>query len=90
MRLIKKPQLKKIEKKFTVGTSHFGPEFTLLVVLNKIKFIEIPVHYGERVGESMGTKNKVNAFKLGIRMIWLVLTYRLISWFNPKKFVSKK
>jgi glycosyltransferase involved in cell wall biosynthesis len=89
MRLIKRPQLKRIEKKFTVGSSHFGPEFTLLVVLNKIKFIEVPIHYGERVGESMGTRNKVNAFKLGLRMIGLVFKYRLASWFKPKKYKAK-
>lgn len=90
MRLLKKPVLKRIEKKFTVGSSHFGPELTMLVILNKIKFIEIPVHYGERVGESMGTRNKINAFKLGLRMIWLVIYYRITSWLNPKKYIVKK
>lgn len=89
MRLIKKRALRKIQKKFTVGTSHFGPEFTLLVIHNKIKFIEVPVHYGERVGESMGTQNTINAFKLGCKMIWLVLTHRIVSWFNPRKYTAR-
>jgi glycosyltransferase involved in cell wall biosynthesis len=90
MRLIKKTALKKIEKKFTIGGSQFGPEFTILVILNKLNFIEIPVHYGKRVGKSHGTKNKINAFKLGLKMILLVFNYRIKSWFNANKYIAKK
>jgi glycosyltransferase involved in cell wall biosynthesis len=82
MRLIRKPALRKIEPYFTVGTSHFGPEFLVLVILKKIPHVEVPVHYGKRVGESRGTKSKVNAFMLGIRMIWLIGMYRFRSWFR--------
>jgi glycosyltransferase involved in cell wall biosynthesis len=80
MRLIKKPALTKIQPQFTVGTSHFGPEFMILVILNRIKHVEIPVHYCKRVGESKGTKNKVNASLLGVKMIHLILSYK----FSPK------
>ncbi len=82
MRLIKKPALAKIKHKFTIGTSHFGPELMLLVILNKIPFVEVPVKYGPRVGKSSVTGSHWKAFILGLQMIWLVLCYRAKSTFR--------
>lgn len=79
MRLIKKDALRKIKDKFTVGGSHFGPEMLLLVILNGIKFIEVPVNYKKRVGTSSVTGSKVKAFFLGLQMISLVLKYKIKS-----------
>ena len=76
MRLIKKKELKKIQSKFRVGGSHFAPEMMVLAIKSKMKFIEIPVNYRERTGESTITGNKIKAFFLGLKMIWLILTYR--------------
>jgi hypothetical protein len=47
------------------------------VVAHKIPFIEIPVNYRSRVGESSVTGDLWKAFWLGVRMITLVLEYRL-------------
>ena len=82
MKLIKKRVLDKIIDKFTVGGSHFGVEMMLLIILHKIKFIEIPVNYKPRVGESSVTGSKIKAFLLGITMIWTVLKYRILSIFT--------
>jgi glycosyltransferase involved in cell wall biosynthesis len=82
MRLIKKSALRKIQPHFTIGGSTFGPQFMVLVVLKKIPHVEIPVHYGTRVGKSMGTKNKFNAFIMGLKMIWIVFSYRIKGWFK--------
>jgi len=81
MRLIKRRGLEKIKNKFTIGTSHFGPEFMMLVVLNKIKFVEIPVKYGPRIGKSSVTGSFWKALVLGFQMIWLIIKYRLKSLF---------
>lgn len=82
MKLIKKIGLDKIIDKFTVGGSHFGVEMMLLIILHKIKFIEIPVNYKPRVGESSVTGSRIKAFLLGITMIWTVLKYRILSIFT--------
>lgn len=82
MSLIKRDALNKIKSKFTVGSSHFGPELKLLVILHKIKFIEISVNYRKRIGKSSVTGNKWKAFALGLQMINLVLNYRFRSWFS--------
>lgn len=75
-KLIKKPALNKIKDKFTVGGSHFSPEFMILVLKNNIKCIEIPVTYKERIGDSKITSNFWKSFKLGLRMIALIVRYR--------------
>jgi glycosyltransferase involved in cell wall biosynthesis len=82
MKLIKKRVLDKIIDKFTVSGSHFGVEMMLLIILHKIKFIEIPVNYKPRIGESSVTGSKIKAFLLGITMIWTVLKYRIFSIFT--------
>lgn len=60
----------------TIGGSHFGPQLMLEAVEHRIPFVEIPVNYKERVGVSSVTGDFVKAFRLGMRMIGLVLEYR--------------
>lgn len=74
-RLIKRPFLEKIQGKFTVGGSHFSPEMMILALKNRIKTVEIPVNYMPRKGESKITGKKPKAFKLGLRMIKLIISY---------------
>ena len=75
-RLISRKALKKIQNQFSIGGSHFGLEMMLLVIKNKIKFMEIPMNYRKRVGKSSVTGDKLKAFFLGILMISLILKYR--------------
>lgn len=82
MRLIKKRELQRIIDKFTVRGSHFGVEMMLLIILNKINFIEIPVNYKPRVGKSSVTGSKLKAFSLGLVMIWTIIKYRVASFFK--------
>ena len=80
-KLIKRPALNRIIKKFRVGGSHFSPEFMILCIKNKIKTIEIPVNYGSRIGTSKITGSFWKAFKLGMVMIGLIFSYK----FNLRK-----
>lgn len=84
MRLIKREALKKIENQFTVTGEHFGPEMMILTVLNRLKYIEIPVNYLPRVGKSSVTAHKGKTLKLALRMLSLILYYRFASWFGFK------
>ncbi len=76
-RLIRREAFEKIQPRFTVGSNFFGLEMVLLVVQGRIPFVEIPVHYLGRVGESAVTGSFWKAFKLGMRMIAFVLEKRL-------------
>ncbi len=76
MKLISRKGLNKIKNKFTVGKSHFSPEFMVLCLKNNLRTIEIPVNYCKRIGESKITANFWKSFKLGLIMIGLIIKYK--------------
>jgi len=88
MRCIRKEALQHIEPYFTVDGSFFGPEMMVISVLVKMRIIQIPVNYTKRTGTSSVTGNKIVAFFLGLRMIRLILEYRLASWFLPGRYMK--
>jgi len=75
-RLIKRDALDRIKKEFRITSNFFGPEMMLLTRWNGIPFIQVPVNYKDRIGESSVTGDFWKAFKLGMQMIWLILTFR--------------
>ena len=77
LRLFDTRTLLRIRPHLTIGGSHFGPQLLMEVVAHGIPFVEIPVNYRSRVGESSVTGRFWKAFKLGIQMILLVWQYRL-------------
>ncbi|HOL34562.1 MAG TPA: glycosyltransferase family 2 protein, partial [bacterium] len=76
MRLIKRHLYEKVKPYFSVGTQHFGPELTILVAKRGMKFIEIPVNYKPRIGKSSVTGSFRKSLVLGLKMIWLIISYR--------------
>ena len=60
-----------------IGESHAGAEIMMLVLVSGARFVEIPVNYLPRVGKSSVTGDPLKAFWLGLRMILLVLGFRL-------------
>lgn len=56
------------------GDSHFVTEITLQVAAHRIPFVEIPVAFEERVGESATTGSRRKVAKWGVKLfifIWL-------------------
>ncbi|HYP08702.1 MAG TPA: glycosyltransferase family 2 protein [Bryobacteraceae bacterium] len=76
-RLLAREVLQLIRPHLTIGGSHFGPQLLLEVLAHGVPFVEIPLNYRARVGESSVTGSFWKAWKLGWRMIFLVLEYRL-------------
>ena len=88
MKLYHRDALRQVRPYFTVGGSAFGPELMVLTILMKLPFVEIPVNYRKRVGQSSVTGNKFRAFLLGLEMMLLILRYRVKSWlgrFPPRE-----
>jgi glycosyltransferase involved in cell wall biosynthesis len=77
LRLFHRDALLAIRPHLTIGGSHFGPQLLLEAIAHGIPFVEIPVNYRSRVGESSVTGDFGKAFRLGMRMIALVWEYRL-------------
>jgi glycosyltransferase involved in cell wall biosynthesis len=75
-RLFHRKALALIRPHLDIGGSHFGPQLLMEVVAHRIPFVEIPVNYRARVGESSVTGDLWKAFKLGMRMIALIFEYR--------------
>lgn len=75
-RLLSREAVELIRPHLTIGGSHFGPQVLLEVIAHGIPFVEIPMNYRARVGESSVTGSFWKAWKLGWRMIFLVLHYR--------------
>jgi len=76
-KLLRRSAIEHLAPRFTVGRSHFSPELMILAIRTKLKCIEIPVHYQPRTGVSKITGSTWKAFRLGLRMIAMILGYRL-------------
>lgn len=76
-RAIRPEALSKIIDQLDVGGDHFSPHMILTALENDLKVVEVPVTFRERVGESKGAgSNKRKAIKVGLQMLWHILTYQ--------------
>lgn len=66
-----------IVENMRIGGSHAGPEIMLLTITSGARFVEIPVNYLPRVGRSSVTGSPLVAIGLGLRMIGLILRFRV-------------
>ncbi len=78
-RLLHRGTVARIQDKFTVGGSHFGPELMLLTIASGARIVEVPVNYLPRVGVSSVTGDLRKAIVLGLQMIVFILRFRLRS-----------
>lgn len=76
-RLLDRPLAEYIAENMRIGGSHAGPEIMLLTITSGARFVEIPVNYLPRVGQSSVTGNRLVAIGLGLRMIGLIFRFRL-------------
>jgi dolichol-phosphate mannosyltransferase len=75
-KLLRRRAIDYLHPMFTVGRSHFSPELMILAIRSKLKCVEIPVHYQPRTGISKITGSTWKAFRLGLRMIAMIIRYR--------------
>jgi len=66
-------------EKCTVKGSFFGPEMMIATVKSRLRIVQIPVNYCERTGISSVTGDKIKAFRLGLRMIALIIEKRFTA-----------
>ena len=79
LRLVRRGAAERMLPRFTVGGSHFLPEMVCLALLDRLRVIEVPVNYRGRVGESKITGSFETAVRVGLRMIAIILRYRLLG-----------
>ncbi|MFZ9674563.1 MAG: glycosyltransferase family 2 protein [Ilumatobacteraceae bacterium] len=76
-RVIHRESLDRIEPKFAIDGSSFGLEMMLHVAREKMTFVQVPVKYQERVGDSSVTGSRYKAIVLGLQMIVLCVRMRV-------------
>jgi glycosyltransferase involved in cell wall biosynthesis len=79
LRLIRHSAVERLLPRFTVGGSHFLPEMVCLALLQRLRLVEVPVNYRDRVGESKITGSMRTAAQVAAHMIGLILRYRLFG-----------
>jgi hypothetical protein len=76
-RAIGRGALERIVPHLTVGGMHFLANMMVVALSMKLTIIEIPVTFRRRIGISKGaSKNMWSGLKVGVAMIWHILTYR--------------
>lgn len=83
-RLLHKDAVQKIRPFWREGNALFPTEILLLVASQKIKFVEIPITFGERVGESALTSRLRQQAKWGLYILWFIISFWL-KWIFGKK-----
>ena len=77
MRLFRRDIIMALLPTFKVKGSHFGLEMVLMIVKKRIPFIEIPISYYPRIGESAVTGNFRKTLVLGFTMIFFLFKKRM-------------
>lgn len=77
MRLVKDSAYSNMRPNLTIKDNFFGPQMILVASLMSIPFVQVPVNYRSRIGTSSVTGDFWKAFRLGLMMIFLILSYRI-------------
>ena len=75
-RVLTRDAIDRIEPHFELHESSFGFEMMLLIARQRIPFVQVPVKYQERVGQSSVTGDRRTTIELGLSMIALCLRHR--------------
>jgi glycosyltransferase involved in cell wall biosynthesis len=78
-KMLRRAAINDLSSLWTVGNSSFSPELMVLAIRRRWRCVEIPVNYGSRTGISKITGSFSRAFRLGWRMIFLILGMRFRS-----------
>ncbi|OGZ29911.1 MAG: hypothetical protein A2931_00895 [Candidatus Niyogibacteria bacterium RIFCSPLOWO2_01_FULL_45_48] len=88
-RLLHKDVIQKIKPFWREGGALFPTEILLLAVSQRVNFIEIPITFKERVGESTMTNNRLKLAKWGLYILWFIIVF-WIRWIPGSLRVAKK
>lgn len=89
-RVLSRAALDELLPATTVTGSAFGYELMLLACHRRVPLVQVPVTYGERIGESSVTGKPANAVRLGFVMIGMCVRqrFRRANRFNPSERIA--
>lgn len=77
-RVMRREVVEAVLPKLRLTASAFGLELLMRIVVSRRPFVQVPVRYMARVGQSAVTGHSGKAVVLGIEMIWMVLRFRFL------------
>ncbi len=83
-KLFHRTAIEKIRGKWKEGSPLFATELMLLTITERIPFIEIPITFRERVGESTLTARFSQLAKWGLHILWYIVSY-WTKWILKRK-----
>jgi hypothetical protein len=89
-KMVRRNALQQIEPYLTVGQSHFSPQLTIVLVRTGMRCVEIPIHYRRRIGTSKITGSFWKAYKLGWKMIFVIVAYRFRQFPHLQSSISQE
>ncbi len=84
-KLLSRPLAERLNPELKIGGSQFGPELMLRTITSGARFVEVPVNYLPRVGQSAVTGDLRKTIVLGCQMVGLILAYRLATLGRNRK-----
>jgi dolichol-phosphate mannosyltransferase len=78
-RVLTRSAVDRLEPHFESNASSFGFEMLLLTAQLRLSFVQVPVKYQPRVGESSVTGDRRKTLELGFEMIGLCLRHRFLG-----------
>jgi|SRR3989338_369353 len=88
-KLLHREAVEFLKPKWREGGALFATEILLLAVSERIKFIEIPITFKERVGESNLTAHWYQLVKWGLRILLFIIVFWL-RWVSGSLRACKK
>jgi len=88
-KLFRKEALRKIEPYFKTGNPLFATEIMLLVISHQIPFVEIPVSFRKRIGESTIISHWHSWVTWGLR-VFMYIWHFWFGWAVQKLFKNSK
>ncbi|MDP2684204.1 MAG: glycosyltransferase family 2 protein [bacterium] len=76
-KLFTREAIEKIKPLWREGSPLFATELILITVSSRIPFIEVPITFRERVGESTLTEKFSQLAAWGLRILWFIILYRI-------------
>lgn len=88
-KLFRREVLRQLEPQWRTHNALFATELLLLTIVNRVKFIEIPITFGEREGESALTRRWYHLARWGISILFFILAFWVRWIFGIGKGIKK-
>lgn len=74
-RVIRKEALAEIIDELSVGGMHFSPHMIMVSLRQGHDIVEVPIRFRPRVGVSKGASSLTAAVRIGLAMLWHIMTF---------------